>query len=363
MKTHNSTAHEVATMEETSQMHESIHDMLHDLKHYLPAQAPLKDFIHHNTLHAFQSLKFSDAVVHASAKFGYNTRLSISEYRNLYDTKNIKDSILNRVIKSHVGENESKTWKEKLITTEYRNEKLPRIGALRSGWKKYYQIDLDSLVHPTLFRILCSYLDQGIAMWSFPVHDQGLLSSVRELERYTFTSFFKSSRARKLVADPTVTLQQLLSVVIGDERYYKQYMFDQQFAHQGWSGLVSTIESDPVTLLDRKNISLEDLIKLELIFEIDALESHFKSNWKPLAKILAHKPEDLFAPIIISEYDKVLTMWQEAFEWSYYDEVLAAIKQSGNIKPLTTAKTFQAMFCIDDRECSLHSRTSMQNIA
>jgi hypothetical protein len=47
------------------------HAVLHELKHFLPAQAPLKDFIHHNTLHAFQTLKFHDGLRKASEILGY----------------------------------------------------------------------------------------------------------------------------------------------------------------------------------------------------------------------------------------------------------------------------------------------------
>jgi hypothetical protein len=46
------------------------HEVLHELKHYLPSQAPLKDFIHHNTLHAFQNFKFHDGIRQAFKIYG-----------------------------------------------------------------------------------------------------------------------------------------------------------------------------------------------------------------------------------------------------------------------------------------------------
>src|ERR1041384_5032451 len=78
-------------------------EVLHDLKHHLPAQAPLKDFIHHNTLHAFQHLKFYDALRQASGIFGYKVSLSLNEYRKLYADKRIREDILEKVIKERVG--------------------------------------------------------------------------------------------------------------------------------------------------------------------------------------------------------------------------------------------------------------------
>ncbi|MFN7488295.1 MAG: putative inorganic carbon transporter subunit DabA, partial [Chryseotalea sp.] len=156
--------------------------VLHELKHYLPAQAPLKDFIHHNTLHAFQHEPFKLAIRKAFKTFGYNTTLSLAAYRNLYASGNIAEATLRKGIANQKGENEIEIWMKKVIHTDYPSPGLPRIGALRAFWKKQYQLDMDSLVHPTLFRVLCSYLDQGIAMWNFPVWKKGFLESIKEIE-------------------------------------------------------------------------------------------------------------------------------------------------------------------------------------
>jgi hypothetical protein len=59
--------------------------VLHELKHYLPSQTPLKDFIHHNTLHAFQHQEFFEGIFKASSLFGYNDNtFRISKYSSIY---------------------------------------------------------------------------------------------------------------------------------------------------------------------------------------------------------------------------------------------------------------------------------------
>ncbi len=329
------------------------HELLHELKHFLPAQAPLKDFVHHNTLHAFQDLKFYDAIRRASKIFGYKVSLSLEEYRSLYSNEQINHDILERVIAVRKGSTNVEQWKAKAIYGKYDESISPRIGRLRSNWKKKYYIDLDLLVHPLLFRILCSYLDQGISIWSFPDSKKGFLASMREIEQNTFSSFFKNERAKKLLLEGTCTIEDLLTIVVEDKSLFNQYIFDQQFAHQGWSGMVSAVEDLPQTLLDRKKITLKELIIFELLLEIDALDTKFGENWTSLKHRLDAKPNELFNDVPETELSELLNIWQDAFEWTYYDQVLAGVKIDAPKHEEIKEKSFQAMFCIDDRECSI----------
>lgn len=74
--------------------------IVHELKHYLPSQQALKDFIHHNSLHAFQHMKFYDAIFKASKIFGFQVHLQLQEYRELYKTGRIREDVLEMVIGS-----------------------------------------------------------------------------------------------------------------------------------------------------------------------------------------------------------------------------------------------------------------------
>jgi len=329
------------------------HEVLHELKHFLPAQAPLKDFIHHNTLHAFQHQDFFQALRNASAIFGYKVTLTLDEYRQRYMQDRISEEVLERVIAERKGKEEVGVWKRRALTGNYDPDISGRVGLLRDNWKKLYRIDLDLLVHPLFFRVLCSYLDQGISIWGFPVAHKGFLSSIREMERNTFASFFKSERAKKLLFNENCQISDLLHLLIGDETLYKQYLYDQQFAHQGWSGMVSVLEDQPQLLLDRKKISLRELIIFELLLEIDALDAKYQGNWAPMASRLENHPTPIFAKVPKTEFHEVIEIWQEAFEWSLYDQVLTGMKQNSQSSKVPTPKAFQAMFCMDDRECSM----------
>lgn len=334
-------------------------EVLQHLRHYLPSQAPLKDFIHHNTLHAFQNADFFDALKSASAIFGYKTRLSLEEYRQRYSSGLISPEALEEAIRNRTGTKTAGQWQHLLLHELSTPAVTPRIGKLRGEFRRLFKINFDKEVHPLLFRLLSNFLDQGISVRPFPVEHKPFLTSVREIIRNSAAPIFRGKRAEHLLMHTHSRLEDLLGMLIGDDRLFEQYLFDQQFSHPGWSGMVAVIEQNPAALLDRRVISLHDLIYLELLLEIDALDSKYGSEWPPLANLISEHPEELFADVPSTDYHEGLAIWQEAMEWTYYRDVLSGLTTATTGKPSGTATSFDALFCIDDRECSLRRHVEM----
>jgi len=329
-------------------------ETIHRLRHFLPSQAPLKDFIHHNPLHAFQEFPFDRAVHRASKLFGFRTRLPLEEYRQLYHHGKISLTILNKVVEGYPEDFQGIDAMQSLLNDSFNESLKPRIGQLRSQWKSAVKVNLDKAVHPMLFRLIASYLDQGISIWQLPASYQGLLSAIRYMEVHSLRGLFKSDRVRKWLMNKELTIVQLLELVVGKSDFYERYLFDQQMAHPGWSGMVAVIEERPETLLDSRIVSLREFIQLELLLEIDFLDTKFGTFWKPLGQVAIPPAEHLWDEVKPDQLETILSIWHKAYEWSYYDQVIGGI-QNRRLKETTNqaGTTFQSLFCIDDRECSL----------
>ena len=78
-------------------------------------------------------------------------------------------------------------------------------------------------------------------------------------------------------------------------------------------------------------MQFEDLIYLELALEIDNLDYYLgKDKWKGIATFATEPPMDFMAAVPKTELQEVLMMWQDAFEWTYYNEVLFGLRQAGH---------------------------------
>lgn len=331
------------------------HQIIHKIKHFLPSQAVLKDFVHHNTLHAVQELNFHEGITKSESVFGYSVYLQLNEFRELYKKKKISEKMLVSEIKN---QNLNPSFLDTMLYKNFDTNKLKRIGALRSHWKSTYSVDLDLQIHPILFRYLCNFLDQGISAVSFPYPELNFFEAMKKIDSDSFFTIFlnKKGKARKLFHAEGLTIDSLIDHLIEDSSLKETYLFDQQFSHPGWSGLVSMIEDNPDMLIEKRKISLEDIIKFELLLEIDFLDFFVgEGKWKPINNTIDKKfYVNLFEDLESKEINLVLKIFQNAYERMYYEEVLQSIQYNLN-RDLKNPKSidFQAIFCIDDRESSL----------
>lgn len=339
---------------------------LERVKHWLPAQGPIKDFVHHNTLHAFQHLEFHAASRAAARLFGARTYMPGDFYLSAYHGRAITESALERALASAFPDEALRSQaRARMLSGPLRTP--PFLGVARSGmrsaWtKRLGGVSLSRLAHPPLFRLIGGYLDQGLALWRMPGADRlGFLDAVSSLVRSSWLPLYpySSAGARKLLRLPaTEAAVHALRTLLGShEELYEAYLLESLLAQPGWAGLVAQCERDPAGLLSPRAITLADYAALTLITELGCLERALGKDYKPLMEPGAKFPIPPGPDAIpeTTEEERLLAVWQEAFEWSYYGRLLGGIVSVGspNATPEPRIASSWAFFCIDDRECSL----------
>src|SRR5262245_4268765 len=80
-----------------------LQELVEHAAHLLPAQGPIRVFIHHNTLHAFEDVPFDEAVQKGAQLFGCHPYLPESRYREKLARGRIRVADLRAVLREDLG--------------------------------------------------------------------------------------------------------------------------------------------------------------------------------------------------------------------------------------------------------------------
>jgi uncharacterized protein YbcC (UPF0753/DUF2309 family) len=349
--------------------HASIHCDIFDLDtaidhiaHWLPSQGPIKDFIHHNTLHAVQDYSFHEGVAVASKVYGAKSYLPLVDYQRRFQEGRINQRALEWAIaQAHCSADEERELRSSLFEPD-RHSHYPPLSlanhGIRSAWLRHLEVDLNNLAHPVMFRLLSNFLDQGISRWALPKPGESFWDCVYRLVENSMLPlypFHQQVVREMLTAGPDQVILNCLQKIVGDENLYPQYLLEVLLAHPGWSGMVRIIETQPKALLAPRNISLKQLLAVELACELAFVDKKRGHKFLQIAQL----PDLQSIPLLERDLENPhvplkMRVWHEAMEWSLHSQLLAGVRS----QPLALAKdspapSVQALFCIDDRECSL----------
>lgn len=345
------------------------------ISHWLPTQGPLKDFIHHNTLHSLQHHPFHEGVAIAGRIFGARSYMPLADYQKRYRQGRITDAAITWAMGQSAAAIENvEKFRESLFIEDNRSHYPPASLAnhgIRNSWLTRLEIDLNALVHPVLFRLLANFLDQGISRWTLPRNDERFWDCVWRLVQNSLLPlypFHEPAIRALLLENPDQVILTCLGKIVGDEQLNEQYLLEMLLAHPGWAGMVRLVEQTPQALLARRTISLKEMIAVELACELaflylkkgrqfQSIGAVPRSNMTPLLHDANFKPK---VPLR-------LKVWHEAMEWTLHAELLKAIATHASENPAAGDKSSppvaQALFCLDDRECSLRRHLEELNPA
>ena len=341
----------------------NIDNTISQARKFLVPQGPLKEFIAQNPLQGFLHIDFHEALRRASSTWGAWSYLSLGFYRAAYEDGEISKNALERSLHWNI---EDKAARERTRSDlfEYpegasRKPMSLALMGIRSKWTQLSGSNISEKSSAILYRLLGSYLDQGIAIWRMPESAPTFFAAVVDMVSSSRIPYppFNQPLARKLLVLPSDEVIKIaLAQLAGSDELAERYVYEILMTAPGWSSTVDFIERNPESLLLKKNISLKELIAVSLILDVAFLEMSLGSSFKSLASQGVDSYDlPMFTNKPISRVDFIKLIWHEAWEWSFYESSLSLICKLRKQTRLGQPSHIQALFCIDDRESSLRS--------
>ena len=284
---------------------EKLRQAVEHAAHLLPKQGPIGVFVHHNTLHAFESLPFEQAVLEASNLFGAEPYMSEAAYRaelkrgriRLEDIDAVLDSELDAIVFAQLSRH---SLRRAMMTPGVREFDAATIlwraeqgdlaqdfrkAALRALFDACFARSIaheeeppaprpvDEVIHPWLIRLCSVFLDQGMAYWPMPRRENGFYESVRTLlsqrggifPRYLTGLDEEFQRQEYFSFSATDSVLDYLDTLCFREPDWEDVLQAELLALPGWAGLIRRLEEDP-SLAPHESVpcSLMDFLAVRL---------------------------------------------------------------------------------------------------
>jgi uncharacterized protein YbcC (UPF0753/DUF2309 family) len=143
-------------------------------------------------------------------------------------------------------------------------------------------IDTDAWIHPPFIRFLAGYLDQGLAHWSMPERDRGIHGCFLEIYRTSLAAQCGrwARTLPEIVAEDRSSERRALDSIAHSltelgvhEDEYADYLDAELLALRGWAGIVRQIEERPDRVPARDlTVTLRGYLAVRLLFERAALD-------------------------------------------------------------------------------------------
>ncbi|HXW52621.1 MAG TPA: putative inorganic carbon transporter subunit DabA [Myxococcota bacterium] len=380
----------------------------------LPRQPPIKDFIHQNILQVFIDQPFDNALLHAAKTFKARPYMDLTYYRDRFADGAITEQALALAVKSNfaveddddlrvlnhalfhylaifdettlqfLAKQKSSNRDRFALAIAAANE-LPdsstkEAPTLRHLISLQLNTKIDHVVNALLFRLIGSYIDQGVSLWPYLDRFDSFLSAVRHLAAHSHVRlayFVRNADFLDDISGPyTACAVNLLKRLFADPALYQDYIRESLLHHPGWSGMVNVISRDAKVLPKKQRIDLESMFIVKTALEWQLIK-HRVSTWKPISLddvahatsqresdpsrfsliyFLATLPRHLFTPrtALLKSISLVSLQktWAEALENSYYGSVAETFSARKEGLADHRPPKFQAIFCLDDREFS-----------